>query len=149
MQTASNLITCNNYFRARGSHWTQAKKNARWIRVKVAKIFSRLAFAMVAGRQMFPHPCCQKRHYVLGKLLEFHADHATPPIEMQQDLEAAIEQLPRNAYAQEATPLVAQLDDLAKRKRGPQPLADIIPIVLAKLGVRQLQSEATRDQDLG
>lgn len=148
MQTASNLVTCNHYFRARATQWSRARKDPRWIRVKVAKIFSRLCFAMVAGRQLFAHPCCQKRHYVLAKLLDFHADHQTPMTQTQQDLEAAIAQLPPSAYAQEAQPLIQQLDDLANRQRGPRPLADIIPIVLAKLGARQLQSEV-RDQDLG
>jgi len=32
----------------------------RWIRVKVAKIFSRLAFAIVADRQLVSHPCRQE-----------------------------------------------------------------------------------------
>jgi Transposase IS116/IS110/IS902 family. len=79
MQTASNLVQSNHYFAARAERWSRAGKDPRWIRVKVAKSFSRLAFAMVAGRQLFPHPCRQPHHYVLGKLLEFHAEHGTDP----------------------------------------------------------------------
>ncbi len=109
------------------------------MRVKVAKIFSRLAFAMVARRQLFPHPCCQPRHYLLGKLLKFHCEHYTEPRALQQDLEAAIEQLPVRARAAEAEPLQRELDALARR-RGLQPLAEIIPLVLAQLANRVVQS---------
>jgi transposase len=141
MQTADNLVQCNNYFRARADLWQGAGKDARWLRVKVAKIFSRLAYAIVAGKQLFPHPCCQQRHYILGKLLEFHAEHRTPPDALRQDLEAVIEQLPSSARAAEAKPLQERLDELSRRRRGPQPLAQIIPLILARLGMVVVQSE--------
>jgi transposase len=140
MQTADNLVQCNGYFRARAACWVRAGKDPRWLRVKVAKIFSRLAFAMVAGRQLFPHPCCQQRHYVLGKLLEFHTEHHTPLQQMRRDLEAAAEQLPSKMRRQEAQPLEDHLQQLANR-RGPQPLADILPLVLARLGAAMVQSK--------
>ena len=143
MQTADNLILCNHYFRARSQLWTCQGRDPRWIRVKIVKIFSRLAFAMVAGRQLFPHPCCQPRDYLLGKLLAFHADHGTPLELQRQDLEAVIEHLPTQSRRQEAEPLQKQLDDMCKRRRGPQPLAAIIPIVLARLGIDMVQSEST------
>lgn len=140
MQTADNLVQSNGYFAARAERWTRAGKDPRWVRVKVAKIFSRLAFAIVAGRQLFPHACCQPRHYVLGKLLQFHSEHHTPPEQMRQDLEALTAQLPRNARVEEAKPLRERLDELAQRRRGPQPLADIIPVILARLGMDVVQS---------
>jgi transposase len=139
MQTADNLVQCNHYFKARADQWTRAGKDPRWVRVKVAKIFSRLAFAMVAGRQLFPHPCCQPRHYVVGKLLTFHSEHGTDPTAMRRDLEAAVEQLPPKSRAAEVEPLQKELDALARR-RGPQPLAEIIPLVLARLAGRVVQS---------
>jgi transposase len=139
MQTADNLVHCNHYFKARAAQWTHAGKDPRWVRVKVAKMFSRLAFAVVAGRQLFPHPCCQPRHYLLGKLLTFHNEHGTDPQAMRQDLEAAGEQLPTKYRAAEAVPLQQELDALARR-RGPQPLAEIIPLVLARLAGRVVQS---------
>ena len=139
MQTADNLVQCNHYFHARADQWTRAGKDARWVRVKVAKIFSRLAFAMVAGRQLFPHPCCQQRHYIIGKLLAFHSAHGTDLQAMRRDLEVAAEQLPAKQRAAEAEPLQKQLDRLAQR-RGPQPLAEIIPLVLARLVGRVVQS---------
>jgi transposase len=142
MQCASNLITCSHHFKARAELWKRAGKDARWIRVKVAKIFSRLLFAIVAGRQLFDHPCCQPRYYILSKLLTFHMEHHTAPDLMRQDLEAVIEQLPLSARvrADEAKPLQELLDELAKRRRGPQPLANIIPLVLARLGLTVVQS---------
>jgi transposase len=139
MHTADNLVHCNHYFQARAEQWQRLGKDARWIRVKIAKIFSRLAFALVAGRQLFPHPCCQPRHYLLGKLMAFHSDHRTNLALVRQDLEALVEQLPANARAAEAQPLQEQLDQLARR-RGPQPLANIIPLVLARLGAKVVQS---------
>jgi hypothetical protein len=145
MQTADNLVQCNHYFRARADLWKRAGKDARWIRVKVAKIFSRLAYALVAGRQLFRHDCCQPRHYILGKLLEFHSSHRTAPEQIRQDLETVIGQLPATARAQEAPPLQKLLDELNQRSRGPQPLAKILPLVLARLGQRLLQSEAVRE----
>ena len=143
LQTADNLAQCNHYFRAQAAAWARAGKDPRWVRVKIAKRFSRLAFALVAGRQLFPHPCCQKRHYILGKLLEFHADHRTPPEEMRPDLEAVVQHLPAPARAEEARSLRERLDELANRRRGPQPLAAIIPWVLARLGMPVLQSEGS------
>jgi hypothetical protein len=139
MQTADNLVQCNHYFRARADQWTRAGKDPRWVRVKVAKILSRLAFALVAGRPCFPHPCCQPRHSLLSKLLQFHREHGTALVAMRQDLEAAAEQLPAQQRGAEAEPLHKQLDALANR-RGPPPLAEIIPLVLARRAGRVVPS---------
>ena len=140
MQTADNLIQCNHYFQDRADHWRRAGKDARWMRVKVAKIFSRLAFALVARGQLFPHEACLQRHHVLGKILEFHVEHRTPAAQVQSDLDAAIEHLPRRARRALAAPLKEELDKLTRR-RGPQPLADILPLVLARLLGRVVKSE--------
>ncbi len=141
LQTADNLVRHNHYFRAQAEQWCHAGKDPRWVRVKVAKHFSRLAYAVVAGGQWFPHPCRQPRHYVLGKLLECHADHDTPLAEQRQDRENALAPFSATTRAEEATPLQERLEELAQRKRGPQPLAELIPSVLARLGVRLVESE--------
>lgn len=143
MQTADNLVQHNNHFRALAGQWIRQGKRPVWIRVKVAKIFSRIAFAMVAGRQIFPHPCCQQRHYLLGKLLSFHTDHRTAPDQIREDLLALSQLVPESRRAEEARPLQDQLQSLARR-RGPQPLANIIPLVLARLGV--IQSDACGEE---
>jgi transposase len=140
MQTADNLVTCNHYFRARAEVWSRAGKDPRWIRVKVAKIFTRVAFAMVAGRRLFTHPCCQPRSYILGKILAFHSEHHTAPLRIRQDLEALVDQLPANARASEAHSLQEQWERLANARRGPQPLATILPLVLARLGRQVVES---------
>lgn len=146
MQAADNLVRHNDYYRARAGRWQALGKDPRWIRVKIAKCFSRLLFAMLTSGQLFRHPCCQDRHYILGKLLEFHTEHATPTAQLQEDMLAACQRLPKNVLADEAKPLTEQLNQLA-RKRGPQPLTDLITIVLARLRLRQLQSETVRSED--
>jgi hypothetical protein len=76
----------------------------------------------------------------LGKLLAFHIEHQTPATQLHEDLDAAVEQVPTKAHAHVAVPLQAELDKLAHR-RGPQPLAEILPLVLARLMGRVLQSK--------
>ena len=142
MQTADNLVQCNHYFRALQEPWRRAGKDPRWIRVKVAKRFSRLAYALVAGGHLFPHPCRQPSHSILAKLLEFHSDHGTPLADVRQDLDTVLAQLSDQTRTQEVKPLQERLDDLATRRRGPQLLKELIPVVLARLGVRLVESTA-------
>lgn len=144
MLIADNLVACNHHFQARATAWAKQGKDARWIRVKVAKIFSRLLYAIVAGRQLFPHPCRQENHYVLHKLMEFHRLHNTSMQQLLAELDAATQQLPPSAYVAEAAPLAERLKEVQNRK-GPQPLADILPIVLARLACRSVQSSSSED----
>ena len=65
---ADNLATCNDHFRALTSVWKAAGKDPRSARVKVASRFCRIAFHMVSGGQVFRHPACQRRDYVLGQV---------------------------------------------------------------------------------
>jgi hypothetical protein len=103
--------------------------------------FCRSAFQMVAGRQVFRHPCLQGRHYILDKLSAFHREHDTGMTELMRDLHAAITQLPQREYAAEAKPLAEELQKIKDGgRRGPQLLGDILPIVLARLGVGVIQS---------
>lgn len=130
-QTADNLVHGNHYFAAQAAAWQRAGKDPRWIRVKVAKHFRRLAYALVAGGPLFPQPCCQQRHAILAKLLEFHSDHGTPLAEVRQDLDTVFAQLSPQTQTQEVPPLRARLDDLVNRRRGPPLLQELIPVVLA------------------
>jgi transposase len=139
MQTADNLVQCNHYFRAQAEQWRRAGKAAPWIRVKVAKRFSRLAYAVVAGKQLFSHPCSQEGGYVLEKLLRFHSEHGTQPAVTRQGLESATEQLPASSRQAEAKPLQERLEEMAGKKRGVRTLEEIIPFVLARLGVKQIE----------
>ena len=62
-------------------------------------------------------------------------------VEVLRDLQAAVGQLPAREYAAEAKPLHQELLRIQDgRRRGPQLLGDILPIVLARLGVGAVQS---------
>lgn len=146
MQTADNLVKSNHHFRAHAEIWRKSGKDPRWIRVKVAKALSRLAFAMVSGGQLFSHPCCQQRHYLTSKLLGFHIEHQTEAAAIRTDLEAVIEQLPVKARQAEVEPLQKELEAMQGR-RGPQPLAEILPLVLARLAGRVVESSGSEGAD--
>ena len=89
----------------------------------------------------------QQRSYILDKLNAFQRTHGTPMATHLADLQAAIEQLPRAAYAREAEPLAEELRKIeAGRRRGPQLLGDILPIVLARLGLAEVQSTTSGEE---
>jgi transposase len=138
---ADNLIGCNHHFNVLATQWAAQGKDPRHTRVKVALRFCRIAFQMVAGRQVFRHPCLQGRHYILDKLNAFHRDHDTGMAELLRDLHAAIRQIPEREHAAEAEPLAEELRKIQDgHRRGPQLLGDILPIVLARLGVGVVES---------
>src|SRR5581483_4686925 len=138
---ADNLIICNHHFGALATQWAAQGKDPRHTRVKVGLRLCRIAFQMVAGRQVFRHPSIQGRHYILDKLSAFHRAHDTGMVEVLRDLQAAIGQLPQREHAAEAQPLHQEWQRIQDgRRRGPQWLGDILPIVLARLGVGVVQS---------
>jgi transposase len=138
---ADNLLLCNNHFKHLASLWSSQGKDSRDIHVRIGLRFCRIAFQMVAGGQVFRHPCIPGRHYLLDKLSAFHLEHRTPMADVLRDLQAALGHLPPREYPAEAKPLAEELQRIAEhRRRGPQPLADILPLVLARLGVGVVQS---------
>jgi transposase len=148
LRVADNLIKCNHHFNILARHWQAAGKDPRHTRVKVALRFVRIAYLMVAGRQVFRHPAIQGRHYILDKLNAFHRDHDTVAPELLRDLQAALAHVPPQEYAAEARPLHEELQRIQDgRRRGPQLLADILPIVLARLGVAGVESTASGESD--
>jgi len=141
LNIADNLITCNHHFRALAAQWAAQGKDPRKSRVKVGMRFCRIAFQMVAGRQVFYHPGIQGRHYILDKLSAFHREHNTGMAQVLQDLQAAVGQIPQRDHAAEAVPLVEEWQKIQEgHRRGPQLLGDILPMVLARLGVVVVQS---------
>ena len=149
MSIADNLIGCNHHFQALAKSWGDQGKKAGPTRVKIALRFARISFQIVAGRQVFQHPSLQGRHYLLDKRNVFHKEHQTPMAEVLRDLQAAVEQVPRAEHAAEAAPLAEELEKIkAGRRYGPQPLADILPMVLARLGVVPLESKKSGEKDL-
>jgi transposase len=138
---ADNLSVCNHHFQYLATRWRSQGKDPRSIRVRVASRFCRIAFLMVAGRQVFRHPCIRGRHDILDKLNAFHREHDTAMADVLRDLQAAIAHLPSREYAAEAKPLQEELQRIRDgRRRGPQPLGDILPIIFARLGVGAVQS---------
>jgi transposase len=149
MMIADNLIKCNDHFRVLATGWRLHGRDARAVRVQVAGRFSRIAFQMVAGRKAYRHPCCQQRDYILKKLLTFHTDNDIGYEQLMKNLDAAVAQLPRSEYREEAVPLADELDRvLKKRGKGPRPLSEILPVVLAKLGVKPVRSPKSGEATL-
>ena len=104
---------------------------------------------MVAGQAVYRHPSCQQRDYMLDKLIRFYNDHEIECTQLMTGLDAAVQQLPRSAHGEEAAPLAEELAR-AQRKRGagPHRLGEILPAVLAKLGVHLVQSTESGEADL-
>lgn len=150
-QIADNLVCCNQHFRSKALAWQIADKDVRAIRVRVAKSFSRLAYAIVAGGTWFRHPALQQRHYVLDKLLAFYQEHDTPMTQRREDLLAAVRWIPEAERDAEAEPLNEQLQKLraSRRRSGPVLLGDILPLVLEKLGVGSVQSGKSEEPNPG
>jgi len=135
MLIADNLTQHNHFFIGRSRLWAQNKVDPRAIRVRVAKHFTRLLFALVAGRQVLRHPCVAGRESVLHKLLKFHHEHHSTPAQLLPQLEAAAAQLTQPAREREGELLNAALASRASH-RGPRSLADLLPLILLKHGVR-------------
>ena len=65
---ADNLLQCNDYFRGLAGRWKTCGKDPCHAHVKVACRFSRLAYLIVAGGELVPHPCLLPRSAILDKL---------------------------------------------------------------------------------
>lgn len=146
---ADNLLKCNHYFQGLADRWKAAGKDPRDSHVRVASRFSRLAYLIVAGRRIVPHACLLPRGYILDKLIAFHQLHETSPEQMLADLQRAADQLPAAEHPLEAVPVVKRLAETrAARRRGPQPIGDILPLLLARLGAGELESSIAGVRDL-
>ena len=145
---ADNLIRCNDHFRALAATWRAAGKDPRDTHVKVGSRFCRIAYQMVAGCRVYRHPSSQHRGFILHKLIAFHREHATALGQVMADLDAAAGQLPRDEHRAEAEPLAAALSQ-ARRARtgGVRILGEILPEVLAKLGVPRVESSPSGEAD--
>jgi transposase len=142
LRGADCLLSCHPHFRGLAANWRQAGQDPRRICVKVAHRLCRILYQLVAGRKVFCHPQHHERHYILDKLIDFHAEHTTEATALLHDLEAAAEQLPPGAYGAEATPLRERLQALASgRATDSQGLTGILPKVLARLGAKAVESK--------
>jgi len=98
---------------------------------------------LLTGHCLFPHPACQPRHSICDKLLGFHCERKTDIQPALEDIERVATQLSDRTRKEEQQMLQGKLDDpRCRRRRGPVALAQMIPLVLARLGIRAIQSEA-------
>ena len=143
MRVADCLIKSNAHYRGKSELWKQRGVDPRDVRCRVANRVTRSVFQMISGRKLYHHPSRLDRSYVLAKLLEFHKEHATLPAAILRDLREAAAQIPKTEQASEARPL-QEICRKAQRSRrtGPQAIGEILLVVLAKLGVGQVQSES-------
>ena len=102
MQIADNLAKLNTYFRSYALEQEARGIDKRAIRVRIAKRFSRLAFACVAGDQPLRHACCRDPNSIIEKLRAFHYNHNTPLERALADMESAVAQLPYKTRGYEA-----------------------------------------------
>jgi transposase len=164
---AENLLRCNAHFRSLGEAWRAAGVDQRLIVVRAAKRFCRIAYHMVAGRQVFRHPSCRERHYIIEKMIMFSIEHETPMEQVLRDLSEAIAAIPPAEYAAEANRLQAGWPEApgasrsaavpprpaapppisGRRRTGPRPLSAILPAVLLRLGVTMIESSAKGETD--
>jgi transposase len=147
LQIADCLVNCNHYFKRLAASWRTSGADPRLVRVRVGNRFARISLQMVAGGKVFAHPAAQGRDYVLQKLIDFHHRHQTPPLQVQQELQQAIRQLPPGEHAAEAQPLQEQLNKIQQSSRQPQPLGELLATVLAALGVTGIQSPSSGSSD--
>ena len=131
MLVAENLIKCHPYYRGLSALWAQRKVDPRDRRCRIANRAMRMVYQLVGGRQLWRGKGVD-REYLLAKLQEFHRLHKTPVDQVIGDLNEAFSWLPKSAYAAEARPLA----ELArKRRRGPQPIGELLIPLLLRLGV--------------
>ncbi|MEX0643467.1 MAG: transposase [Pirellulales bacterium] len=131
MMVAENLIKCHPYYRGLSALWMQQKVDPRDRRCRIANRAMRMAYQIVAGRQLWRGKGVD-REYLLAKLEEFHRLHASPLDQAIRDLHEAFAWLPKSAYAEEAKPL-AELT--RTKRRGPQRLGDLMIPLLMRLGI--------------
>ena len=90
------------------------------------------------------HPCFQKPDSILEKLRSFHHEHATPVSCLMEDLHVAVTQLPYNTRQHEARVVAALLEKQTARHRDGVAIAELLPAVLARLGVNMMEQRGDR-----
>ena len=146
MRIADCLACHCSYYRGQAELDQSRGIDKRASRVKIAKRFSRLVLACVAGDEPMRHPCFQQPDSILEKLRRFHHEHQTPLDCVMEDLHATVSQLPYNTRHHEAQIVAAVLEQQTKRRRGTVAIGELMPAVLARLGVHTTESKENRDR---
>jgi transposase len=146
MRIADNLARHCAYYRGQADLDESRGVDKRASRVKIAKRFSRLTLACVAGDEPMRHPCFQMPDSILEKLRRFHLDHQTPIDLLLANLETAVGQLPYKTCNHEAEIVAEVLQQHARRRRVPAPIGDVLPAVLARLNIRTPEADKNGDR---
>jgi transposase len=136
MRIADNLACHCNYYRGQADADEARGIDKRACRVKIAKRFSRLALACVAGDEPMRHPALRKPDSIMEKLRLFYHEHQLSVDQLLVDLKRAVEQLPYNTCCHEAEVVAEVLQKQTSRHRGATAIGELLPAVLAKLDVR-------------
>jgi hypothetical protein len=135
MRIADNLACHCAYYRGQAGADEARGIDKRAVRVKIAKRFSRLTLACVAGDEPMTHPCFRQPDSILEKLREFHHRHETAVDRLLSDLETTVGQLPYNTCSHEAEIVAHVLKEHTKRRRGVTAIGELLPAVLARLEI--------------
>jgi hypothetical protein len=135
MRIADNLACHCAYYRGQADADEARGIDKRAARVKIAKRFSRLTLACVAGDEPMKHPCFRAPDSILEKLREFHHRHQTAVDRVLSDLETTVAQLPYNTCSHEATIVAHVLKQQTERRRGVSAIGELLPAVLARLEI--------------
>ena len=146
MRIADNLVCHCAYYRGQADADQARGIDKRAARVKIAKKFSRLAFACVAGDEPMKHPAFQKPDSILEKLREFHHQHQTPVDQLLANLETVVGQLHYNTRSHEAEIVADVLQQQTHRHRGGVAIGEVLPAVLARLEIRTTKENEHRDR---
>ena len=145
MRIADNLACHCSYYRGQADVDETRGIDKRAIRVKIVKRFSRLALACVGGDEPMRHPCFQQPDSIVEKLRDFYHEHQMPVDLLLADLETAVGQLPYETRNREAEIVANVLHQRARRRRGARPIGELLPAILAQLGVTTTEDK-TRDR---
>ena len=146
MRIADNLVCHCAYYRGLADVDRAREMDERAIRVKIAKKFSRLAFACVAGDEPMKHPAMRQPDSIIEKLREFHRVHQTPMDQVLADLKTAVGQLPYNTRSREAEVVAEVLRQQTSRRRGSVAIGALLPAVLARLEIKITEDNENRDR---
>ena len=149
MRVADNIACHCGYYRGQAEADRALGVDKRASRVKISKRFTRLMMACVGGDQPMRHPCFQEPHSILLKLQTFHQPHETPVDVLLEEMALAVEQFPVNTRRREAEVVAALLEEQAKRKRDVSTIGELLPAILARLGVPQKQEDLEADNGNG
>ncbi|HID22746.1 MAG TPA: IS110 family transposase [Planctomycetaceae bacterium] len=144
MRVADNLVCHCAYYRGLADVDRARKVDERALRVKIAKKFSRLAYACVAGDEPMKHPAMRQPDSIMEKLREFHRVHETPMNRVLADLKASVQQLPYHTRNREAAVVAEVLRQNATRRRGSVAVGMLLPAVLARLEIKTTEETETR-----